>query len=168
MKYYPFNISIINKTWCLKILSKTKKIDPLWTQSIKLHSSFFEKIMRLTHNFFFINIKFKVELPCANGVGYIAFFIRNCKSNLNEFGLLNIAFDEKVLCLLLWSWSLEIILVDINSWKLSVLCNLGHTIAITLNFSVILISFVISSSKLWSQTSQMRVSGKDSSSRTSP
>lgn len=121
--------------------------------------------MRLVDNFLLVYIEFKVELPSANRIWYVSFFIGDGQPDLNQLSFLNICPNEEVLSLLLGSRPLNVISVNIDTRELGVLNEGILTMAITLNFSVIFINLVIYSSKLCAQTSQILVSGRVSSSR---
>lgn len=104
--------------------------------------------MRLINNFLLVYVKLEIELPCANWVRDIALFISDSQTDLNEFGFLNIGPDQEILGFFFGAGTLDVISVDVDARKLGVLIQEGVTMAITLNFSVIFISLVISSSKL--------------------
>lgn len=76
--------------------------------------------MRLIYDFLFPNIELKIELPGANRVGYIPFFISNSQTDLNEFGFLNIRSYQKILSFFLASGPLNLIPAYINTWELCV------------------------------------------------
>lgn len=76
--------------------------------------------MRLIDNFFFVDIEFKIKLPCADRVGNISFLVSNCQTDLNKFSFLNISSNKKIFGLLFRAWSLNVIPVNIDTWKLGV------------------------------------------------
>lgn len=75
MEDHPLNQFAVHKPRSLEIFSEVQKLDSLRFQSFELHASFFQQIVGLVDNFLLVDIEFKVELPCTNRVGHIAFFV---------------------------------------------------------------------------------------------
>ena len=76
--------------------------------------------MRLVDNFLLVYIEFKVELPSANRIWYVSFFIGDGQPDLNQLSFLNICPNEEVLRLLLGSRPLNVISVNIDTRELGV------------------------------------------------
>lgn len=76
--------------------------------------------MGLIDDFLFIDIEFEVELPCADGVGHVAFLVSDGQTDLDELCFLNICPDQKIFSLLLRPRPLDVISVDIDAGELGV------------------------------------------------